>query len=68
MYYKLTKFTNFSIFEFQVVKMYVGNEHGQVLMSVLMASEGGFLQPMTDGLVRRYETSGKFKYKKNFFY
>jgi hypothetical protein len=79
MHYKLTKFTNFSIFEFQVVKTLagqargtatwstnVGNEHGQVLMSVLTASEGGFLQPMIDGLVRRYETAGKFKYQNNF--
>ncbi|KAG1697717.1 hypothetical protein GQR58_005948 [Nymphon striatum] len=30
----------------------VGNQHGQVLMSVLTDSEGGQLQPMVDGLVR----------------
>ncbi|KAG1658720.1 hypothetical protein GQR58_022821 [Nymphon striatum] len=36
----------------------VGNQHGQVLMSVLTVSEGGYLQPMVDGLVRRYESAG----------
>jgi outer membrane lipoprotein SlyB len=38
----------------------VGNEHGQVLNSVLTAIEGGFLQPMINGIVKRYETAGKF--------
>lgn len=33
----------------------VGNEHGQVLASVLTASEGYGLEPMLDGIVRRYE-------------
>ncbi|KAK9518579.1 hypothetical protein VZT92_023881 [Zoarces viviparus] len=32
----------------------VGNEHGQVLMSVLTVAEGYGLQEMTSGLVRRY--------------
>ncbi|XP_031731676.1 uncharacterized protein LOC116399006 isoform X2 [Anarrhichthys ocellatus] len=33
----------------------VGNEHGQMLMSVLTAAEGYGLQQMTSGLVRRYQ-------------
>ncbi|XP_068566861.1 uncharacterized protein [Cebidichthys violaceus] len=33
----------------------VGNEHGQVLMSVLTGAEGYGLQQMTSGLVRRYQ-------------
>ena len=32
----------------------VGNEHGQVLMSILTASEGHGLAPMIDGIVKRY--------------
>ncbi|XP_067280417.1 uncharacterized protein [Pseudorasbora parva] len=36
----------------------VGNEHGQVLMSVLTSHEGQGLLPMTTGLVRRYEAAG----------
>ncbi|XP_034395653.1 uncharacterized protein LOC117735246 [Cyclopterus lumpus] len=36
----------------------VGNEHGQVLMSVLTAAEGYGLQQMTSGLVRRYQQAG----------
>ncbi|XP_019729959.1 uncharacterized protein LOC109518521 [Hippocampus comes] len=37
----------------------VGNEHGQVLMSVLTAAEGEGLSAMADGLVRRYKDAGK---------
>ncbi|CAB1438385.1 unnamed protein product [Pleuronectes platessa] len=37
----------------------VGNEHGQVLMSVLTESEGDGLLPMADGLMRRYSAAGK---------
>lgn len=37
----------------------VGNESGQVLMSVLTAAEGHGLQQMTRGLVRRYQQAGK---------
>ena len=33
----------------------VGNEHGQVLMSVLTVGEGEALRAMTEGIVRRYE-------------
>ncbi|XP_068581262.1 uncharacterized protein [Cebidichthys violaceus] len=33
----------------------VGNEHGEVLMSVLTVAEGYSLQQMTSGLVRRYQ-------------
>ena len=36
----------------------VGNEHGQVLMSVLTATEGGGLLPMAAGLMRRYRDAG----------
>ncbi|XP_077101858.1 uncharacterized protein LOC143753439 isoform X1 [Siphateles boraxobius] len=36
----------------------VGNEHGQVLMSVLTSHEGQGLLPMTTGLVKRYEAAG----------
>ncbi|KAL6473054.1 hypothetical protein MHYP_G00192420 [Metynnis hypsauchen] len=36
----------------------VGNEHGQVLMSVLTAHEGGGLLPMAVGLMRRYREAG----------
>ena len=36
----------------------VGNEHGQVLMSVLTASEGHGLEPMIQGLTKRYSTAG----------
>ncbi|XP_028297501.1 uncharacterized protein LOC114459443 [Gouania willdenowi] len=38
----------------------VGNEHGQVIMSVLTASEGFGLGPMIDGLVRRYRMAGLY--------
>lgn len=34
----------------------VGNEHGQVLISVLTCSEG--LSPMAAGLMRRYRLAG----------
>ncbi|XP_051915356.1 uncharacterized protein LOC127596645 [Hippocampus zosterae] len=37
----------------------VGNEYGQVLMSVLTAAEGEGLSAMADGLVRRYGDAGK---------
>ncbi|KAM9341602.1 uncharacterized protein ABDE67_015265 [Symphorus nematophorus] len=37
----------------------VGNEYGQVLMSVLTDSEGDGLLPMVAGLVRRYRDAGK---------
>nr|XP_023654635.1 uncharacterized protein LOC111837076 [Paramormyrops kingsleyae] len=36
----------------------VGNEHGQVLMSVLTAHEGDGLLPMATGLMRRYREAG----------
>ncbi|XP_073714915.1 uncharacterized protein [Misgurnus anguillicaudatus] len=36
----------------------VGNEHGQVIMSVLTASEGFGLGPMIEGLIRRYRVAG----------
>ena len=32
----------------------VGNEHGQVLMSVLTGGEGFGLKKLTEGLIRRY--------------
>ncbi|CAL8332725.1 unnamed protein product [Merluccius merluccius] len=37
----------------------VGNEYGQVLMSVLTASEGDGLVDMAAGLMRRYREAGK---------
>ena len=37
----------------------VGNEHRQVLMSVLTDSEGDGLLPMATGLVQRYSDAGK---------
>ncbi|XP_019746145.1 uncharacterized protein LOC109528225, partial [Hippocampus comes] len=37
----------------------VGNENGQVLMSVLTAAEGEGRSAMVDGLVRRYKDAGK---------
>ncbi|KAM8867922.1 uncharacterized protein ACB058_005817 [Synchiropus picturatus] len=37
----------------------VGNEHGQVLMSVLTAAEGDGLADMASGLVRRYHDAGQ---------
>ncbi|CAJ1069327.1 hypothetical protein MATL_G00263900 [Xyrichtys novacula] len=37
----------------------VGNEHGQVLISVLTADKGDGLLPMAAGLVRRYRDAGK---------
>ncbi|KAM8852770.1 uncharacterized protein ACB058_011493 [Synchiropus picturatus] len=37
----------------------VGNEHGQVLMSVLTAAEGGGLAQMAAGLMRRYSDAGQ---------
>ena len=37
----------------------VSNEHRQVLMSVLTASEGDGLLPMAAGLVRRYREAGR---------
>ncbi|KAK1902405.1 Ubiquitin-conjugating enzyme E2 G2 [Dissostichus eleginoides] len=36
----------------------VGNEHGQVIMSVLTASEGYGLGPMVEGLINRYRMAG----------
>lgn len=35
----------------------VGNEHGQVLMSVLTEGEGDSLQDMASGLARRYQVA-----------
>lgn len=37
----------------------VGNELGQVLMSVMTAAEGMGLDAMTKGIVRRYQAAGK---------
>ncbi|KAL2087162.1 hypothetical protein ACEWY4_018221 [Coilia grayii] len=37
----------------------VGNEHGQVLVAVLTASEGHALDLMADGLMRRYREAGE---------
>ncbi|KAL2082089.1 hypothetical protein ACEWY4_021907 [Coilia grayii] len=37
----------------------VGNEYGQVLMSVLTAAEGDGLANMASGLMRRYQDAGK---------
>ncbi|XP_047187902.1 uncharacterized protein LOC118310714 isoform X2 [Scophthalmus maximus] len=36
----------------------VGNENGQVIMSVLTASEGSGLGPMIEGLINRYRLAG----------
>lgn len=36
----------------------IGNEHGQVLMSVLTVGEGSGLKPMLDGLVTWYRNAG----------
>ncbi|XP_035986841.1 uncharacterized protein LOC118560170 isoform X2 [Fundulus heteroclitus] len=36
----------------------IGNEHGQVLVSVLTAAEGHGLWPMAAGLMRRYREAG----------
>ncbi|KAI4827569.1 hypothetical protein KUCAC02_030957 [Chaenocephalus aceratus] len=36
----------------------VGNEHGQVIMSVLTAGEGYGLGPMVEGLINRYRMAG----------
>ncbi|XP_078802180.1 uncharacterized protein LOC105353958 isoform X2 [Oryzias latipes] len=36
----------------------VGNEHGQIITSVLTASEGFGLGPMIEGLIRRYAVAG----------
>ncbi|XP_068221711.1 uncharacterized protein [Palaemon carinicauda] len=36
----------------------IGNEYGQVLMSVLTASEGYGIEPMVKGIVRRYKDAG----------
>ncbi len=36
----------------------IGNEHGQVIMSVLTASEGFGLGPMIEGLIKRYRVAG----------
>ncbi|CAH3183649.1 unnamed protein product, partial [Porites evermanni] len=36
----------------------IGNEFGQVLNSVLTASEGSGLRPMATGIIRRYEVAG----------
>jgi hypothetical protein len=36
----------------------VGNEHGQVLMSVMTVGEGASLKPMLDGLIARYRDAG----------
>ncbi len=36
----------------------VGNEYGQVLISVLTAQEGAGLDTMVDGLVKRYRQAG----------
>ncbi|XP_042627584.1 uncharacterized protein LOC109091091 [Cyprinus carpio] len=37
----------------------VGNEHGQVLVSVLTAAEGHGLDPMAAGLMKRYREAGE---------
>ena len=37
----------------------VGNEYGQVLMTVLTASEGRGLSPMIDGIVKRYKDAAE---------
>ncbi|CAM4568858.1 unnamed protein product [Leuciscus chuanchicus] len=37
----------------------VGNEHGQVLVSVLTAAEGHALDPMAAGLMKRYREAGE---------
>ncbi len=37
----------------------VGNEYGQVLMSVMTTSEGAGLQSMAEGIVRRYAEAGE---------
>ena len=37
----------------------VGNEHGQVLVSVMTAGEGQALGAMADGLMKRYREAGK---------
>jgi len=37
----------------------VGNEHGQILMSVLTAAEGAGLSDMAAGLVNRYAQAGQ---------
>ncbi|KAL0165246.1 hypothetical protein M9458_040999 [Cirrhinus mrigala] len=37
----------------------VGNEHGQVLVSVLTAAEGHGLDPMAAGLMKRYRDAGE---------
>lgn len=37
----------------------MGNEHGQVLVAVLTASEGHALDLMADGLMRRYREAGE---------
>lgn len=36
----------------------VGNEHGQILMSVLTEGEGDGLKKMLDGIVARYGNAG----------
>ena len=36
----------------------IGNEHGQVIMSVLTASEGFGLGPMIEGIITRYRVAG----------
>ena len=41
----------------------VGNEYGQVLMSVLTAAEGDGLANMAAGLMRRYREAGKASLK-----
>ena len=37
----------------------VGNEFGQVLISVMTAAEGGGLTRMADGLMARYEAADR---------
>ncbi len=37
----------------------MGNEHGQVLVSVLTAAEGHGLDPMAAGLMKRYREAGE---------
>jgi hypothetical protein len=39
----------------------VGNERGEVLMSVLTASEGIGLDHMVTGLIKRYQTAGDYQ-------
>ena len=39
-------------------KQHVGNEYGQILMSVLTEEEGASLRPMIEGIMSRCEKAG----------